>query len=364
MRILHYVNNLGSGGAEKLLTDILPLMKQKGHDVALVIANDKGNVNKYEQILINAAVPITNFSVNRYNPFQILRLIRIVRKGKYDIVHGHLFPTQYWLAIASLFFPKRTRLVKTEHNTVNKRMKRKALRPVEQFIYSRFSAIIAISDTVKQNLVQWLGVDRNVAVIYNGVNLKQIIQEQQSVRLSKYEFLKRDAYNMLMVGRFDGFAKDQKTLIDAISQLPPKFVLFFAGEGVFMETMREYAAQKGVADRVHFLGMRTDVYRLMHLVDLNILSTNFEGVSGVVLESLASKRPFIGSDVPGVREIVPGPRHLFPKGDVKAVVQKILELSSNEDLTREMIDDASAFVMQFPTEKMVENYLDLYKSIQ
>ncbi len=68
MKILHYINNLGSGGAEKLLTGILPLMKANGHDVHLLYANNKANTKNYEPLLNNAGIKIKNLDVSFYNP--------------------------------------------------------------------------------------------------------------------------------------------------------------------------------------------------------------------------------------------------------------------------------------------------------
>ena len=97
-----------------------------------------------------------------------------------------------------------------------------------------------------------------------------------------------------------------------MQHLPAHFHLFLAGRGALLEHTKQFTESLGLTERVHFLGMRTDVYSLMNKVDLNVLSTNFEGLSGVTLESLASGKPFIGSDVPGVNDIVPDPRFLFP----------------------------------------------------
>ena len=56
MKILHYINGLGPGGAEKLLTDILPLMKQQGQEVHLLISNKKNRVQKYQNLLLEKGI--------------------------------------------------------------------------------------------------------------------------------------------------------------------------------------------------------------------------------------------------------------------------------------------------------------------
>lgn len=362
MKVLHYINNLGSGGAEKLISDILPAMKKKGIEVELLISNSDANVEKYEQILEKQCIKITNLKTSFYNPLQMISLIRYVQKNNIDVIHAHLFPTQYWLAIASLFFNKKIVLVKTEHSVFNERKNYAFLQPLERFIYSRYDKVIAITKEVGSNLLNWLG-KADIVTIQNGVNIAQIESEQNNLSKSDYGFLQEDCFNILMVGRFDGWQKDQQTLVKAIQLLPSNFKLYFAGEGPFMQEIIKMCTHEKVTERVFFLGLRQDVYKLMHLVDLNVLSTNHEGLSGVVLESLASGRPFLGSEVVGVKEIVPDQRFLFVKGNYNELAQKIKTIADQSSYRQDLVDVALQFVKKFDISKMVDRYIEVYHQL-
>jgi glycosyltransferase involved in cell wall biosynthesis len=360
MKILQYINNLGSGGAEKLLSDILPLMQKQGHEVFLVVSNNKDSVKKFEQIIIDSGIKIINLKKSFYNPFQIFQLVDLLRKGDYDIVHAHLFPSQYWLAIASLFKPFKTKLVKTEHSVFNERKNYKILRPIEKFVYKRYTKIICITQEVKNNLKEWLERDSDLLVIHNGVNLKEFKYNEEKIKLVKNLFNKKDK-NILMVGRFDGIAKDQKTVINALKLLPNNYKLFFAGEGPELNNIKKYAIDQNLISRIEFLGLRHDVCNLMSGADINVLSTNYEGLSGVTLESLASGKPFVGSNVVGVNTIVPNENFLFEKGNFVELANKIKKIINDDQLSKNMIKEASEFVGDFDIEIMVKNYLQLYK---
>lgn len=168
------------------------------------------------------------------------------------------------------------------------------LRPLEKLVYSRYSKIIAITDEVANNLGIWANTENKTVVINNGVNLEQIENEQKRVKRNQYNFLAQNTVNILMTGRFDGWQKDQITLIKALSLLPENYFLYFAGEGSYLAECEEFVKKNNLEERVFFLGLRQDIYALMSLVDINVLSTNHEGLSGVVLESLASAQPFLG----------------------------------------------------------------------
>jgi glycosyltransferase involved in cell wall biosynthesis len=360
LKILHYINNLGSGGAEKLLTDVLPLMKENGHDVHLIYANNKANTKIYESLLNNAGIKIKNLDVSFYNPLQIFLLIRLMKKEQYDIIHAHLFPTQYWLAFAALFKPKKTRLVKTEHNVFNHRRKYPVLSVSEKIVYNRYSKIIAITDEVKSSLASWLKNENKIIVINNGVCLQFSNNENNK---TNYNFIDAGKINLLMTARFNGVAKDQNTLIRAIKLLPENYHVHFAGEGALLENSKKLTKELNIEDRVHFLGMRTDARNLMKKVDLNILSTNYEGLPGAALEALASGKPFIGSDVRGLNNIVPNEKFLFPAGNPGKLAGKIKEVMENKKLACEMVTTALEHVKKFDIVLMVEKYLKLYNEL-
>lgn len=362
MKILHYINHLGSGGAEKLLTDILPIMKEKGHEVHLAYANGKKNVSKFDKIFEEKSIRIINLRTSIYNPLQTINLISLIRNEKYDIVHTHLFPTNYWAAFASFLKPSKTRFIKTEHNGF-KRDNYKYFKFLERITYNRYDKLIGITDEVTEKIGDWVNVHQKMVTINNGLNLQQISEEMSAKHNSDFEFIKKENYNILMVGRLDpGVQKDQTSLIRSLAKLPADCQLFFAGEGGRKKELQILAAELNLQNRVNFLGLRSDVYALMNLMDLNVLSTNYEGLSGVALESLASGTPFIGADVVGVNNVVPDDTFLFPKRNPDALAAKILTIKNSEALQNELVEKALAHVLKFDINIMADKYLDLYES--
>jgi len=358
MKILHIINNLGSGGAEKLLTLLLPLMKNRGHDVSIIVANSKENVLSYERTLLDSGVKYKKLSMSFYNPMVVFKLIKEFKKERYDIVHAHLFPTQHWVALASFFIKNKTKFVKTEHSVFNERQQYIVLKPIEKRIYSRYHSIIAITETVEKKLISWIGI-KNCLVINNGIPLVSINQ----VHGTTCEIFDKNSYNLLMVGRFDGIHKDQKTLVSTLSLLPKSVHLYLVGEGPDLSSLQELIMNKGLANRIHILGVRSDVYALMAAADLNVLSTNGEGLSGVTVEALASGKPFIGSDVAGVNDVVPDRSFLFPKSNPEALAKKIMLIKENPELSKKMVEKSLIHVKKYDISNMVDGYLKVYNEL-
>ena len=98
MKVLHVISSLEIGGAQRLLSDLLPIQKQQGLDVELLL-----NVrveNEFTRKIQDAGIRISSLDIPVYSVTNISRL-RAHIKG-YDVVHVHLFPSIYWVAIAAI----------------------------------------------------------------------------------------------------------------------------------------------------------------------------------------------------------------------------------------------------------------------
>ena len=104
MKVLHIINNLNIGGAEKLLVETLPLYESFGVqvDVFLLTKVDSPFVSEIEENF-NGNIYYSGLK-SVYNPCQILKIKDFMQQGNYDVVHAHLFPTLYWVSLAKTFF--------------------------------------------------------------------------------------------------------------------------------------------------------------------------------------------------------------------------------------------------------------------
>src|SRR5690606_1814701 len=85
---------------------------------------------------------------------------------------------------------------------------------------------------------------------------------------------------ILMTASFR-YPKDQETLIETGKVLGSHYHILLAGIGEMRQQTEQIVEELSMQDRVHFLGFRTDTRSLMKSVDLNVLSTEYEGMSGV-----------------------------------------------------------------------------------
>lgn len=325
MKILHVINSLVTGGAEKLLTELVPLQLSDGNQVAVI----RFTSEKSEFVQRLRASGVNVFSLGRgeknvYNPMLVFKLMRYIKR--YDIVHVHLFPAQYWVAIAAWLMRSRACLVTTEHSTNNRRRGKWYWEVVDRFIYNRYKCIVAISEKTKSALIEHVGLLRQseVIVIPTGVDLRKIQDAKPRVRNGLATNTDQSVL-IAMVGRF-AEAKDQDTIIQAMEYLPESYVTLFLGDGPRRTICEQKAKRMGVYDRTRFLGMRSDVPEILKTIDIAVHSSHWEGFNLSIIEEMAAGKPVVASDVPGSTEIVKDAGILFPEGDAQMLAQEIKKL--------------------------------------
>lgn len=366
MKVLHIINNLGSGGAEKLIADTLPLMnKFINLEVELLILTSNNNV--FEEKLLANNIKIHKLDVkNIYNPFNIFKIKSVIQELSLDLIHIHLFPVIYWATIANfLNFKTETPLVLTEHNTHNRRRNHKFFKFIDKFIYNQIDKIISISEDTQSNLKKWLDSDKDdfkFEIVNNGIDTEKF---QNAKPYKKNELIKEyntDNVLVTMVGRFSE-QKDQKTLIKAINNLPYNFHLLLVGRGTLKSDFEKLVEDLDLNNRVHFLGFRKDIERILKTSDIIVLSSNWEGFGLAAVEGMAAKKPLIASDVSGLKEIVEDAGLLFEAGNESKLVNLIKKLSNDQEFYDEIAQKCFNRAKEYDLKKMVKKEVALYNKI-
>jgi len=352
MKILHITTNLGAGGAEKLIYDMAPLMKNKGNNVKVVSLSPENDV--YSEGLRENGVEVIFNNEDIKSPKHICKLVKQIKGA--DIVYTHTYYAQLWVAFASLFSPKKTKFITTEHSSHNRRRDIKLFYYADKWMYSRFDKIISITDKVEEKLLKHLKEKKSerYVVIENGINLKHI---KKAISLQRIALNYRDEDKLLiMVARFSE-AKDQNTLIQAMKLLPVHYKLLLVGEGNLMDNHKKLAEELNVSDRVDFLGFRRDIPELLKMCDVGVLSSHWEGFGLAAVEAMATSIPVIASDVEGVSEVVSGAGILFKKGDKMQLKEEIEKLCEDAVYYQKITKKCQQRAEQYDIEKMLDGYL-------
>ena len=353
MRILHVITSLTTVGAEHLMVDLLPKLRDLGNKVELLLFD--GTRTAFYEELEQKGIKIHSFGIggNVYNSRNILKLSKYV--DKYDVVHTHNTACQLFAPMAKILSHCRAKLITTEHNATNRRRGKWYLKPIDKWMYSRYDHIICIADQTYDNLVEYIGHKSNISTIFNGVDVACFMNPVKDI-------LNNDQFLIMMTAAFRE-QKDQDTLIRALAELPDNYMLRIVGDGVRRQVLEQLTSELGLENRVSFLGIRNDIPELLCESDINVLSSHWEGLSLSSIEGMASGRPFIASDVDGLREIVKDNGILFPRGDYKALATAIRKLCENPEYYREVAERCQAKAKQYDISVMAEKYNELYHSL-
>jgi len=355
MKILHVITSLEIGGAENLVTELLPRFKQLGIDAELAIFNGT-RTPLYHRLEKNGIRihSLTRGSSNVYNPANIFRLHKIIRAGHYDIVHTHNTAPQYFAALCQGISPHPI-LITTEHNTDNRRRHFALFRPLDRWMYRHYNRIICISNKAKDNLDSYLGrADRSVLVL-NGVDTNRYANPIKNISAS-------DPVTLTMIAGMR-LQKDQDTIIRALTHLPDNVRLCLVGDGPRREALQNLAHECGVATRVDFAGVQFDIPARLKQADILIMSSHFEGLSLSSVESMASGRPLIASDVDGLSEVVSGAGLLFPHSDDKALAEAIMSLIDDPQKYHDVARACQQRAASYSIDRTVAGYIDIYHSL-
>lgn len=351
MKVLHIINNLNAGGAEKLLVDSLPLYEHYGVNVDLLILNP--NETPFLTLLkkkFSGQIYLSK-ECRLYSPRQIFQIMQVLRQG-YDIVHVHLFPAMYWAVLAKILSQSTAKLVFTEHNTRNRRLDNRFLKLIDKYIYKYYDRVLAVSSAIKDILIEKVNMSPDkIIVVRNGINLSAFVEENTQ----RIRFFTEEDIVLIQVARFSP-QKDQATLIRALSLLPNKYKLVLVGDGETRESCQRLSERLGLSQRILFLGMRVDVPLLLSSSDIVVQSSIFEGFCLAAIEGGAVRKPVVATDIDVFREVMGESALFFPVGDENALANCILQLE-DEKMYNLSADRCFAKSREFSINEMVENII-------
>lgn len=350
MKILHVITSLRTGGAEKLVCDLLPIMRDYGHTVELAVFDGTPTHLLTALKEQNITVHILGKGLRSiYNPLNINYLKSLL--GGVNIVHSHNTSAQLFTALAA---PAGGALVTTEHSTNNRRRRHSWMRPLDLRLYRSYDAIACCSDAVATSLLSHLGqeFESKTTIIENGIDIDRFSPDGSNDKTT----------DILMVAAFRE-PKDHLTPLHALTMLPPEVTLSFAGEGVTRPQVEAEVRRLGLENRVRFLGSVSDVPHRLHTAKIALLSTHYEGLSLSSIEAMASGTPLVASDVRGIREVCAGAALLFPNGDAKALAEILDRLLKSPDLRNETAARCRTRAARFDIRTTARSYLSLYESL-
>lgn len=309
------VGSLEVGGAERHLSQVLPILKSAGFLIKVHVLSDKAPL---KPIFDKAGIPVSlGANLDHIPPIlrrpirlvlSLAKLIRSFLKNRNAIRHAFL-PEAYLLtAIAARLTFFSGPLVMSRRSLNDYQKRRPFLGKLERLMH-RFTTIsLGNSRAVVQQLYDEGFEPGKVGLIYNGIDLLPFQNLPQKQELRKNLSLDQDTLIFIIVANLIPY-KGHIDLLNAIgavrTQLPKSWKLLCVGrDSGILSKLKSQAQALGIADHVEFFGNRLDTPQLLAAADIGILCSHEEGFSNAILEAMAAGLPMVVTNVGGNAEAV------------------------------------------------------------
>jgi L-malate glycosyltransferase len=366
MRVLHLLDSVNRGGAEAQALDVCRNAARFGLEITLVSAGGGSLESDFRNTGVDYIGRSRKLPVDIYLAAQ---LRRIIKEKNIEIVHGYQAVDGLHLYLAAIGLPGVRKILSFQGFISDQKN-----RITSRFLIPRMDANIAVS----HGLQNWLADvgrlnTRDFHVIHNGADPARM---QPTGRSLRHELdLPEDSLLIGMVGNF--YRDPRKDQLTVCRALPQVFARFENAHCVFAGRIEEGAAdkmaacldlclEKGIADRVHFLGSRSDIPDILAALDVFVFSSLHEGLPLAVSEAMLAGVPMIVSDIEPLLEATGGGDYaeVFPVGDEAALSEKVVGLLGDPESRTALAGRAKAFARDnFSIDAHMRKLTHLYRSL-
>ena len=294
----------------------------------------------------------------------IARLAGRLRRERIDVFHSHEFAMNvFGGAAAWLARVPSAATIHGKHWIADRRRRALAYRVLDRLGIP----VVAVSEDLAAYLATGLGLARErIALIHNGIPIPARDDAADRSALRRAVGLPSEGELLLAVGNLYP-VKDHATLLRAVACLPGAPRVAIAGRGEEEANLHRLARELGIEERVHLLGLRSDVGRLLAAADVFVQPSRSEGLPLAVLEAMAAGLPVVATRVGGMAEaIVEGETGLqIEPGDPEALAGALASLLAQPERRRRLGDAGRArAVAEFSVETMAQRYEALFARLR
>ena len=330
-KILVIINNLGIGGAERLVVDDINEMLRIGIKVKLITLKPEKQKSFATELDLEQdkfdCIPFKNF-VDIPSWF---KLIRSIKAFKPDLVI-----TQLWFAntigrVAGMLAGAKI-IISFEQNVYDT-VKTGKMFFIDWWLQFLSTKIIAVSEAVKRSLIQHSIAEARIDVLHNSIDLSMFLAPYHSSEIRKEYGIPEHVFLFLYIGRLI-YQKAIDILIEAFKKIDTEVYLLIVGQGKDRDTLEREVKKNNLEKRVIFAGVRSDIPRLLSSSDCFVLPSRYEGLPLVLIEALAAGVAIIVSDFEAAKEIITHEKNglIVPREDVEALVQAMIRIKDDSVL--------------------------------
>jgi glycosyltransferase involved in cell wall biosynthesis len=366
IRVLKFITNFYIGGTERQFVQIIRHMDFARFDLHVGCFWRNGSLLPFVE---SRGIPLSEYRIGRlYSPatwVQICQLARYLRHHRIQVVHSYGFYPNFFVMPAARLagVPVAIASIRDTGEVLAPRKRR-----LQEIVCRLATCVLANADAVGRQLIEDGYNARKVAVIRNGVHPPPLERRTHDGPVRRELNIPAGAPIVAVLSRLNDL-KGISYFLDAVplvlAQFPAARFLVI-GDGAKRAELEEYATRNGSSQRTIFTGFRMDVPELLKEISISVLPSLSEGLSNVLIESMASGVPVVATSVGGNPEIVEDGLTglLVPPRDVNALAGAITNLLRDANRAASMgATGRQRITSRFSLSRAVDETQQLYVSL-
>lgn len=363
-KLLFLIRDLGHGGAEKVLVNLVNHMDRDKFDITVMTLFDEG-VNKQflaphikYKSCFKKSFPANSHFLKLFSPSLLHKLFI---KDTYDIEIAYLEGPS--ARVISGCKNNLTKLISWIHiEFESQKAAASSFRSINEAekCYNKFNKIIGVSQKVISNFTNNLNINTDTDVLYNTNNTSDILEKsQEDIEIA----FSNQNYNLCAVGRLIPHKKFDRLLriLKKLLQYHPCTHLYILGTGSQEQELKNWCINNNINNNVTFLGYQENPYKFVSKCDLFTCASLKEGFSTAATEALIVGTPVCTVEVAGMKEMLGENNEygIVTENSEESLYEGIKSLLDNPDLLKHYKEKAIERGKFFSTEKTVKAVEDM-----
>ena len=357
------------GGSGVVATELGLALAEKGHEVHFITYKQPVRLELLSQNIHFHEVSVPDYPLFHYQPYELAlssKLVDMVKLYRIEVLHVHYaIPHAYagymakkMLLAEGVSIPMVTTLHGTDITLVGNHP---FYKPAVTFSINKSDMVTSVSESLKDDTNRLFDISTEIEVVPNFIDIEKYTNPytdcQRDLMAEKNEFIITHISNLREVKR----VRDVIEIFDRIQKkIPAKLIM--VGEGPEKVACERLCREKGIENKVKFLGNSSEIDKILCFSDLFLLPSEKESFGLAALEAMASGVPVISSNTGGQPEVnehgVSG--YLSDVGAIDDMAANALSILSSPEELAKFKKNAKETARKFDTANIVPLYEDIY----
>lgn len=360
------------GGSGVVATELGMALARKGHEIHFITYSQPVRLALLEKNIYYHEVDVPEYPLFKHQPYDLAlssKLVDTIKAYQIELLHVHYaIPHAYagymakkMLKEEGIFIPMITTLHGTDITLVGSHP---FYRTAVTFSINKSDRVTAVSQSLRDITYAMFDIKKEIEVIPNFIDIQRYVEKakepcDRTLMALQTEIIFTHVSNFRAVKRVE----DVVEVFARVNERQPS-VLIMVGEGPERIKAERLAKQKGVYNKVKFLGNSVEIDKVLCMSDIFLLPSSEESFGLAALEAMANKTAVISSNAGGLPEVnIHGKTgYVCEVGDVEQMSAYALNLAQDEELLRSMKANALESAKRFDLPEIVPIYERLYES--